>query len=547
MADYLQNAIQSRIDELFGKRDASGAVMSGTSGITVSLNAAGDGLKFTAREGSKLTLGYATQPAVVAAKRDDETDEAYKQRLAYETKRNHEATGLGALGFTDKQSNRLDIYSSIADLAGKINGSFMPAGVNADKNQYVYLDAKGKVQELTNPNFKFIINDVHFSIDPNESISSVMSKINSSKAGVTLSYSEVTDKFTLTSKQQGTGKSIVMGDTNRNLLAALGLSREDSSIQVGIKDKTTGAVTFTGTVDNTAGNVAYGQNAIAFIDGQKIERSSNEFTVNGVAYSLKGLYNFDPAKDTVGDAPATPTSGAEVSLSPDVSDLKEQIKTFVTDYNALVDLVHGLTNEEAFPDYEPLTEEQRSAMSESQVKLWEEKAKSGILRGDNTVNKILSSMREAFLTTSDGFGLFSMGITYGGWKENGKLKITDEAQLQSALEANPDKVRDFFANAKKGAASKLDKVIDDAIRTTGGSGRRGSLIEIAGLPSTLSEKENTLYTQMANHSKRITALKDSLKREESRLWSQFSAMEEALSRLNEQSNIITQYLGKKSS
>jgi flagellar hook-associated protein 2 len=220
------------------------------------------------------------------------------------------------------------------------------------------------------------------------------------------------------------------------------------------------------------------------------------------------------------------------------------VKDFVTDYNALVDLLYGLTNEEKFTDYEPLTEEERAAMSESQIKMWEEKAKSGLLRGDSTIGKILSSMRQAFLSTTDGFGLFSMGITYGSYsyKDNGKLQITDEAMLKSALESQPDRVRDLFTNAK-GAITKLDKIVDDAVRTTGGPGYRGSLIEMAGLPSSLSEKDNAIYTQILNYNKRINMFKDLLEKEEGRLWKKFSAMESALSKLNEQNNMLSQYLG----
>jgi flagellar hook-associated protein 2 len=378
-----------------------------------------------------------------------------------------------------------------------------------------------------------------------------MNKINSSTAGVTLSYSEVTDKFTLTSKQQGTGESIVMGDTNRNLLAALGLQKND--INIGIKDKTTGQITMTDSsggpwiVHSTDPVKTPGQNAVVYIDGEKIERPSNEFTVNGVAYVLKEEYNKDDAVWKPGDSA---TKGETVTLSADATDLTESVKNFVKDYNTLVDLLRGMTNEESFSDYEPLTEEQRAAMSESQVKLWEEKAKSGILRSDSTVNKILSSMREAFFSSVDGFSLFNMGITYGtttdSWKSNGKLTISDEAKLKSVLESQPDRVRAFFTDASRGAATKIDKVLDDAVRTTGGSGHRGSLIEIAGWPSTLSESENSLYTQMVNHSKRINALKEQLEKEESRLWTQFTAMEEALSKLNEQNSLLSQYLGKSS-
>jgi flagellar hook-associated protein 2 len=533
-AEYMQKALQNRVTSLFDNAGTAPADYS----IKISVNSTDNGVIFETRPDSKLTFGYATQPAAVPEKIDGVP--LTKAQYDALVKAAHNATGLGALGFKAGQSNKINIFSdSIADLQGKINGSFMEAGLDELGNQFVYKDADGKVHELTNSNFNFIINDVRFSIDPDESVSSLMSKINASTAGVTLSYSEVTDKFTLTSKTQGAGQNIVMGDTNRNLLAALGL--QNSSFEVGVKFKDTGVVSTVTQSNSNADDVKAGKNAVAYIDGQRIERTSNEFTVNGVAYALKELYNESATIDPLN--PADATKGAAVTLAPDTTDLMENIKSFVNDYNALVDLLYGLTNEEKFSDYAPLTETQKAAMSESEVKAWEAKAKSGLLRADSTVSKILSSMREAFLTASDGFTLFSMGITYGGLGENGKLKITDEAQMKAALEARPDQVRDFFTNASKGVAVKVDKIIDDAVRTTGGSGHRGSLIEMAGWPSTLSEKENSIYTQLLNQSKRIDSLKDLLEKEESRLWKQFSAMETALSKLNEQSSILTQYMG----
>jgi flagellar hook-associated protein 2 len=536
-AEYLEDALQNRINALFdnpaGQQGASTSQR-----ITVDANSSGStlGVYFSAQDGSKLTIGYATAPAAVEAQRTNESAAEYKTRLEAETLANHKATGLGALGFADKQSNRLNIYSSIAELrdTGNINGTIAPPNPT--------LNSDGTASN----NYVFIINDVRISVNEDESISSLMSKINASQAGVTLSYSEVTDKFTLTAKQQGTGENIVMGDTNGNLLMALGL--KNGTYNYTTTDSGGNTISHSVTSSGAAATV-YGQNAIAYIDGQKIERASNEFTVNGVAYSLKSLFKdtWTPQIDTTSGKVTNATDGTEVSLAADVTDLKEHIKNFVTDYNALVDLLYGVTNEEAYSDYEPLTEEERAAMSESQIKLWEEKAKSGILRNDSTINKIFSSMREAFLTSVNGFSLFNMGITYGNvnesWKSNGKLTISDEAKLQSALEANPDQVRDFFTNASKGVATKLDTIIDNAVRTTGGEGHRGSLIEIAGWPSTLSETENTLYTQILNHNKRITTLKEQLEKEESRLWTQFSAMEEALSKLNEQNSLISQYFG----
>ena len=124
-------------------------------------------------------------------------------------------------------------------------------------------------------------------------------------------------------------------------------------------------------------------------------------------------------------------------------------------------------------------------------------------------------------------------------------------------------MRNLFTNATSGVSAKLDKVLDDAVRTnvktnvlTTSAGVRvldkngnpivtesgfGSLIQIAGYASTRSYANNTITTQINNYLKRIDSYKEQLTKEETRLWDRFSAMETALAKMSEQSNILAQY------
>jgi flagellar hook-associated protein 2 len=364
--------------------------------------------------------------------------------------------------------------------------------------------------------YKFFINGQYFEINGGESVNSMIGKINSSKAGVTLSYSEVTDKFTMTSNTTGAGVGIQISEVNGNLFTAIGL--------------TTGA------------QETFGSNSISYINGNYIERSSNDFVVDGVRFTLKELYN-ESASFNPTDPPPSATSGTAVALATNPDDLFDAIKKFVDGYNAMVTNMRGLTKEKAYSDYQPLTDEERGAMTESQIKQWEEKAKSGILANDNLLNNIASKLQNALLGTNiGGFGLYRMGIDSAGYNENGKLKL-DENKLKEMLASHPDEVRDLFLNATDGISAKLDKVIDDSVRNNGVKGTRGTLIEMAGYAATRSDLDNALELQIESYNKRIDSFKDLLKKEESRLWSQFSAMETALQRLNEQSSILSQYLG----
>ncbi len=91
--------------------------------------------------------------------------------------------------------------------------------------------------------------------------------------------------------------------------------------------------------------------------------------------------------------------GEEISfsLSGDTEDSFNKIKAFIDDYNKLVDELQKKLSEKKYRNYEPLTEEQKKEMKESDIKLWEEKAQSGILRNDSDIQNMLSSLRRAFL------------------------------------------------------------------------------------------------------------------------------------------------------
>jgi flagellar hook-associated protein 2 len=401
------------------------------------------------------------------------------------------AETLRLLGFSDGQSSKINTSRSIADLADKLGGGTLAP------------DASGK--------YRFSINGKSFEFDQSQSVDDMILAVNNSTAGVTLSYSEISDKFSLISNTYG-ASNIVAGDIGGNLLSTI-FSASNS--------------------DTTNGT-----NAVAYINGSRVERNSNDFTIDGVHISLKSTLNAG------GTLPPAPESGEAITLSPNSDKLFDAVKQFVEDYNSMMTFMRGLPKEKVYSSYEPLTDAQRAEMSEGQIKQWEEKAKSGILSGDSLINGLSTSIQGALLNTigTNGFGLYSLGIKSAGWAENGKLEL-DEDALRSALDNNPDEVRALFTEAEKGISLKLDKIIDDAVRTTGVKGRRGSLIEMAGYAATNSDKENGLTRQIEDYTKSIDRFKAQLEKEESRLWSRFSMMESALERLNYQGGLLSQYLG----
>ncbi|MDR1571614.1 MAG: flagellar filament capping protein FliD [Clostridiales Family XIII bacterium] len=516
----IEAALQDRLDSLFGANQITADINfdSGTGMASLNLD--------TVNPSSKLTV----EGGITSTESQDTT--------------------LGLLGLSAGQSNKISLTSSIASLG--LDGLVEPT--NADGN------------------FSFTINGQYFSINKNQTLQNLMDMINNpetniltstgtgtgvtttNNAGVKLSYSEITDTFTLTAKSTGASGEPVISDispASGNLLQALGISIAD------VYDAST----------NAAGKTEYtaGQNAKAYINGSLVERSTNTFTVDGVTISLKETY---AGTANVGDS-GFATSGEKITLATNPDDLFDAIKGFVEDYNTMLGFMRGLVGEEADEDYEPLTEAQKAEMSEAQIKQWEDKAKTGILQNDALVNRIANTMQTTlFGTSSGGFGLYSMGIKTGSYLDKGKLTI-DEDKLREALAQRPDDVKNLFTNATTGISAKLDKVLDDAVRTNAKTNvlttadgisildkngqpivtesGRGSLIQIAGYESTRSDTDNTITSQINSYLKRIDNYKEQLTKEETRLWNKFSAMETALAQLSEQSSVLSQYLGTSTS
>lgn len=365
------------------------------------------------------------------------------------------------------------------------------------------LDNSALKTTLSGGSYGFTINDVDFTFTGTDTLDSIMSAVNASKAGVSMSYSSLTDKFTLTAKETGSGENIEFSDTTGNLLTSL--------------------------IGTTGKNVE-GLNAELIVgegDSQmSISRSSNTFSLDGTNYEL--LKTFDAA------------DAATVNVQEASSSLFEPIVKFVSDYNNLMDTLNGYVKDTVNKDYQPLSDDQKAEMTEDQIKSWESKAKAGILANDSTLNGIKSKLQAMISQpgVTGGIALYNVGITSAGWQENGKLVI-DEAKLKEALSTRGSDIKELFTAATNGLANKMNSILGEAVETKGVKGSRGTLIEIAGIALHSSDKDNNITKYIAASTKAITLLNTRLTSEESRYWAQFSAMESAISRLNTQSTMLT--------
>lgn len=257
------------------------------------------------------------------------------------------------------------------------------------------------------------------------------------------------------------------------------------------------------------------------------------------------------AQEAAANPPASATiASVTMTSSTNVDDMMTKIKEFVNTYNGLIKDLTDQTKQSKYRDYAPLTDEQKEEMSENEIKLWEEKAKSGLLRNDALIRSGLADMRSLVyqsnpaITDSKYNTLYSIGITTSkNYNEGGTLQI-DETKLRAALEADPDAVEKLFKNSE---GKKEDTVNGETVDTRGYLEKlRESMksfeisIEKKAGRSTMTDAEYAIGKSLMDTENRIDTWKRKLENIEARYWKQFTAMETAINKANQQSSMFMQ-------
>lgn len=292
-----------------------------------------------------------------------------------------------------------------------------------------------------------------------------------------------------------------------------------------------------------------GQNAKYTIGGQQLEQTMNTFTQNGLTITLNNVT----------------TTTTTINTTLDTQKNFDSIKNFVDKYNDVIDKMNKKIREEKYREYQPLTDAQRKELSEDEVKKWEEKAMSGILKNDSYLQDGLNQFRSVISSKIDtGYSYTSgtdtiqlqymsqIGITSTSeFRDGGKLKI-DEAKLKKMLEEQPEGIYKLFtADAPEPTKDAQGNTIPNS------NGLDGFVRQIQGFATTLRDKISgvagrdgsiaTTYRlgkSLADLDKSMLSWEDKLKRKEDSYYRRFAAMEQAMNQANSQSATLAGYLGQ---
>ncbi|UII55608.1 flagellar filament capping protein FliD [Cytobacillus spongiae] len=359
-----------------------------------------------------------------------------------------------------------------------------------------------------------------FKINGGDSFSTILSKISNSKLGISAFYDEYSDKVTMTRKETGDYHTNAYDPATGNLIT------QNHEIEF------MGNNFLTNILNLNENQEKGGEDAKFTMNGLETGRHTNTFAVNGVTFTLKDT--FQATDPTV-----------SIGTKTDTDKVFDSIKSFIDKYNETIDKVNKKISEDRYREYQPLTAEQRESLSEKEVEMWEEKAKSGLLRRDQNLSGLLDKMRSDFYAKVDFEGdspykqLATIGITTTNLYNvnKGKLEI-DEAKLKEAINNDPDAVYKLFANdsdnySEKGIARRLRDSMTNAIV---------AIEETAG-NDVKTNDQFTIGKNLNDIEDRVSDFERKLKEAEERYYRQFSAMEQAVQKMNQQSSYLMSQLG----
>ncbi|MDE6433356.1 MAG: flagellar filament capping protein FliD [Lachnospiraceae bacterium] len=348
------------------------------------------------------------------------------------------------------------------------------------------------------------INGNAITVDRKTTLKSLAEKM--AKLGIEANYDAGQGRFYLNAK--GTGeKNKFTVDADSDTLAKLGLDLQEGD---------------EGRID--------AKNAVIEYNGVRYEQASSTFSINGLTIE------------------ATEEGETQTfNVGTDSKGIYDKVKEFVKSYNDLIEEMNTLYNAKRVKDYEPLTEDEKAAMSDEEVEKWEGVIKASLLRRDDTINSLLSSMRSTLnkqvsVTLSDGtkknYSLTSFGINTSVYTERGKLHIygdEDDAdfmdfdnELMAAINKNPSAVEKTFSTLGSEIYNNLLKAMN-------------SNRDLSSALTFYNDKQ--LDKEIDNYKDRVSTLQDKALAEEDKYYKQFAAMESALAKLQSQQTYISQLFG----
>lgn len=300
---------------------------------------------------------------------------------------------------------------------------------------------------------------------------------------------------------------------------------------------------------NTYGNKAAkidGRDAVIALNGVKYTNTTNDFAINGLNISVNGVTDDVADPDSTDLSSLNDSTAISINTTTDSQGIYDTVKDFLTEYNNIINEITKLYNADSAGSYEPLTDDEKDKMSDTEIEKWETKIKDSLLRRDSSLssvmNTMMTSMSQPIEINGKSYSLSSFGIQtlrylnaaeneqnayHIDGDEDDENTSGNQDKLMAAITSDPDTVIEFM----KQLSTNLYKSIDDQMQSN----------DLRSRYKIYNDKE--MDKQYKNLTKTIKEWESKVSDKEDYYYKQFSNMETALAKLQSQTSSISSMLG----
>ena len=271
-----------------------------------------------------------------------------------------------------------------------------------------------------------------------------------------------------------------------------------------------------------------GKDATIILNKATYTSNTNNFSINGLTIT----------------AEAKTDSEITITTNTDTDAIYDSIKDFFKEYNTLIKSMDEAYNASSSKGYEPLTSDEKEAMTDDEVEKWEKKIKDSLLRKDATLGSASSSMKnlmsQSFEINGKKYSLATFGIKTLGYfdaadNEKGVFHIDgdkdDDAssgnddKLRAAIASDPEAVVSFFSQLATSVYNDLSKKMSSS--------------SVSSAYTLYNDKQMT--KEYTSYTSKISDKEDEITKWEDYYYKKFSSMESALAKLNQTQSSLAGY------
>lgn len=358
--------------------------------------------------------------------------------------------------------------------------------------------------------------------DENTKVVNTMDELVSAfkSCGINANFDAGNQRLFLSAKSSGADNDFSLSADNIETLDKLGLATKDQLAEAGLDTK------------NAASKID-GSNAKLILNGAEFESNTNSFTINGNTYTINYM-------------PADTNEQISVTTATDYDGVYDVVKNMLSEYNKLVNEMSKMYNADSSKGYNPLTDDQKSEMSDKEVEDWENKIKDSLLRKDSNLFDAMSALTDTInegftvngktMYLSD-FGISTMGYFEAEENERYALHIDGDKddsntagktdKLKALIASDPETVTSFFTQFSA-------KMYDNLYKKMGSS-------SLSSIYKVYNDKQ--LKSENTDLKKKVEDLEAKLTAIEDKWYKKFSAMETLLSKINSKQSSLTGMFG----